>query len=165
MAVFQALRRAEGFKLVMLKEDRDGSLHEYPLDTSHRPELVIIDVQGELFFASADKLERRLKYILGRGVRFIVLRLAHAYNMDATCAEAIAQVAREAQAQGGRLILAGVKPGMYGTLDRAGLVRELGAETIFRHEPALLAATFRAIRFAEWLLAEARAQEKGKARA
>jgi hypothetical protein len=54
---------------------------------------------------------------------------------------------------------------MYGTLERAGLIRELGAETIFRHEPALLAATFKAIHFAEWLLAEARAQQKGKARA
>jgi SulP family sulfate permease len=162
MAVFQALRRAEGFKLVLLQEDRDGSLHEHPLDTSHCPELMIIDVQGELFFASADKLERLLKRIFHRGTRFMVLRPSHAYNMDATCAEAIAQVAREARTQGGRLILAGVKPGMYGTLERAGLVRELGPETIFRHEPALLGATFRAIHFAERLLAEAQAQQKGK---
>ena len=154
MAVFQALHRAEGFKLVMLKEDIDGKLAECPVDFTHKPDIVIIDVQGELFFASAEALKQRLYAMLRRRTRFIVLRLAHAYNMDATCAEAVAQVAREAQARGGRLILADVKPGMYGTLERAGIVNELGPDTVFRHEPTLLSASYKAIRYAETLLAQ-----------
>ena len=154
MAVFQALHRAEGFKLVMLKEDVDGRLAECPVDFTGKPELVIIDVQGELFFASAEGLKQRLYAMLRRRTRFIVLRLAHAYNMDATCAESVAQVAREAQARGGRLILADVKPGMYGTLERAGIVDQLGADTVFRHEPTLLSSSYKAIRYAEALLAE-----------
>ena len=81
-----------------------------------------------------------------------MLRLSHAYNLDATCAEAIAQVARYARARGQHLILAGVKPGMYGTLERAGLVREMGAEAIFRHEPLLLAATLKALDHAHALV-------------
>jgi SulP family sulfate permease len=166
MAVFQALHRAEGFKLVMLKEDLDGKLTECPVDFTHKPELVIIDVQGELFFASADGLKQRLYAVLRRRTRFIVLRLAHAYNMDATCAEAVGEVAREAQARGGRLILADVKPGMYGTLERAGIVDELGRDTVFRHEPTLLSASYKAIRYAETLLAESTvAQPNREARA
>jgi anti-anti-sigma regulatory factor len=69
-----------------------------------------------------------------------VLRLSRAYNLDATCAEAIAQVAHYAWARGQRLVLAGVKPEMYETLEHAGLVREMGPDPIFRHEPLLLAA-------------------------
>ena len=154
MAIFQALHRAEGFKLVMLKEDVDGTLTECPVDFTDKPELVIIDVQGELFFASAEGLKQRLYAMLRRRTRFIVLRLAHAYNMDATCAEAIGEVAREAQRRGGQLILADVKPGMYGTLERAGIVEQLGRDTVFRHEPTLLSASYKAIRYAE-----ARSQE------
>ncbi|MBK1717322.1 hypothetical protein CKO27_06660 [Thiocystis violacea] len=59
--------------------------------------------------------------------------------------EAIAQAARHARANHCHLILAGVKPGTYGTLERAGLVREMGADAIFQHEPMLLAATLKAL--------------------
>jgi hypothetical protein len=43
---------------------------------------------------------------------------------------------------------------MYGTLERAGIVDQLGRDTVFRHEPTLLSASYKAIRYAEALLAE-----------
>jgi len=151
VAIIQALRRAEGFKLVLLEEGPHGNLDEHPLATATCGPVVAIDLQGELFFAGAEELEQRLKTIFDHGTRAIVLRLSHAYNLDATCAAAIAQVARAARAQHKHLILAGVKPGMYGTLERAGLVREMGPETIFRHEPLLLSAMTKALAHAHAL--------------
>jgi SulP family sulfate permease len=152
VSIFQALRRAEGFNLELLAEGPDGHLVELPLEAPSGGRVVAIDLQGELFFAGAEVLERRLKAIYDSGTRALVLRLSHAYNLDATCAEAIAQVARYAQARGRHLILAGVKPGMYGTLERAGLVREMGAGAIFRHEPLLLGATLKALAHAHALV-------------
>jgi SulP family sulfate permease len=156
VSVFQALRRAEGFKLELLKEGPGGHLIELPLGSSHCPRVAAIDLQGELFFAGAEVLERRLKSIFDQGTRALVLRLAHAYNLDATCVEALAQVSRHARAQGSHLILAGVKPGMYDTLERAGLVAEMGADRIFRHEPLLLSATLKALAQAHALAGKGR---------
>jgi len=152
VSIFQALRRAEGFKLVLLQEGPHGHLVELPLETAHCGPVVAIDLQGELFFAGAEVLEQRLKAIFAHGTQAIVLRLAHAYNLDATCVEAIAQVARDARSKHKHLVLAGVKPGTYGTLERAGLVREMGPESIFRHEPLLLSATVKALAHAHFLV-------------
>lgn len=154
VSIFHALRRAEGFNLELLAEGPDGHLIELPLEAPPGGRVVAIDLQGELFFAGAEELEQRLKEIYDSGTRALVLRVSHAYNLDATCAEAIAQVARYARSRRGHLILAGVKSGMYGTLERAGLVREMGAEAIFRHEPLLLSATTKALAYAHVLVGE-----------
>lgn len=154
VSIFQALRRAEGFNLDLLQEGPDGHLVELPLETAKCGRVVAIDLQGELFFAGAEVLEQRLKAIFDNGTRALVLRLSHAYNLDATCAEALAQVARHARGRDSHLILAGVKPGMYGTLERAGLVRDMGADMIFRHEPLLLSATLKALAQAHALAGE-----------
>jgi sulfate permease, SulP family len=145
MAIYQALRRAEGFKLTVLEEDAAGHLFERPLVPADRAEVLVVALQGELFFAAAEVLDRRLRELLGNGTRFVVLHLTHAYNLDSTCAETIAQVARDARARGGRLILAGVRAGLHGTLERAGVLRELGEEAVFLHEDQVLASTRKAL--------------------
>jgi SulP family sulfate permease len=155
LAVSYALRRAEGFKLTRLDADAHGRVVERPLDDAAGPDVLAIALEGELFFAAAEELERRLAGLLANGTRFLVLRLAHAYNLDATTADALAHVAREARERGGRLILADVKPGPLGTLRRAGAIRHLGADAVFPHEEELLAATRRALAYARRLAVEA----------
>jgi SulP family sulfate permease len=156
LAVSYALRRAEGFKLTRLESDGQGRIVERPFDGREAPEVLAISLEGELFFAAAEELDRRLGALLANGTRFLVLRLAHAYNMDATTADALMNAARDARARGGRLILADVKPGLLGTLRRAGVVRQLGADAVFPHEEELLAGTRRAIEFANERAREAR---------
>jgi SulP family sulfate permease len=153
ISVFQALRRAEGFNLVNLVEDANGHLVERPEPPTGS--IATLDLQGELFFAAADELEQRLKAIFANGAQFVVLRLQQAYNVDITCAEALGVVGREAAKKGGRLILSGVRPGMYGTLQRAGVIDQLGPESVFEHEPTLLGSTRRAIAFAQSLTGSA----------
>jgi SulP family sulfate permease len=162
VSVLQALRRAEGFKITLLEIDGRGRFVEAPLETSHVKEVVALSLQGELFFAAAEELERRLRVLFSNGARFLVLRLTHAYNLDATTAQALTQVAREARARGGRLVLSGVRPGLYGTFARSGLIEDLGAEAVFRHEDEILASTRRAIAFAQEMAANAhpRASER-----
>jgi len=145
MSIIHALRRAESFRLVLIEPTSDGHWRESPLDFDRCADVVAIDLQGELYFAGAEVLESRLKTLFQHGARAIVLRLSHAYNLDATSAEALASVARHARARQCHLLLSGVKPGMYGTLERAGLVREMGIESIFRHTPELFADTHKAL--------------------
>jgi SulP family sulfate permease len=152
VSVYYALRRAEGFKLRVLAQGEDGSLGELPeRDMSRAGEVTVLNLQGELFFAAADELQAELVKLLETSARVIVLRVQEAYNMDATTAAAIVQVANKARKRGGRLLLCGVRPGMYGTFERAGLLHEIGEDAIFVAERELLASTRRAIQYAHEL--------------
>jgi SulP family sulfate permease len=162
VSIVQALRRAEGFKLTLL-EEHDGRLLEQPLPPEHGEEVAAVGLQGELFFAAAEVLERRLRELLANGTRFLVLRLTHAYNLDATCAETLAVVAREARARGGRLVLSGVRPGLRGTLERAGVLRQLGSDAVFAHEQELVRSTRKALAYARLLAVRARTEGLGGA--
>jgi SulP family sulfate permease len=160
VSLVQALRRAEGFKMVGLVEDGKGHLLEQPFSTSPLSEVVAIDLQGELFFAAADVLEERLLSILEDGPRYMVLRLAQSYNLDFTCAEALQHVARAASAKNGRLILSGVRTGTYGTLQRAGTLDAVGADAVFKLEAEVMGSTIHAIRYAHQLADAAKKTEQ-----
>ena len=148
-SVYFALRRAEGFKLRVMSETADGSLCEAVSDEPKQAgDVCLLNLQGELYFAAAEELQAELRRQLDDNTRFLVVRVQESYNMDVTTAEAIAHVAEEAQRRGGQLILCGVRAGMYGTLERAGLLSKFGEHGIFRAEPELLASTRRALAYA-----------------
>lgn len=149
LAVFLALRRAEGFTLMRLESDADGNLLEKPFDLTERAELMALDLHGELFFAAAEDLEHKLKGLFGGGTRYVVLRLQHAYNMDLTCAEALGQAAEDARRNGGALLLSGVRPDTYEILERAGQLRKILPQHIFRNEPLVLGSTLKALHYAK----------------
>lgn len=151
-SVYFALRRAEGFKLRVLSMGDDGALREsaHVAEGEAKP-ITVLNLQGELFFAAADELQAELVSLLQRSARVIVLRIQEAYNLDATTAAAIAHVAQEARRRGGRLLLCGVRPGMYGTFERAGLIAAIGEDAIFRAEREILGSTRRAVRYAHEL--------------
>jgi SulP family sulfate permease len=148
-----ALRRAESFKLRLYDESSDGHLVEVPMSSLANREVVTLDLQGELFFATAESLGQRLKDILYTGHPFIVLRLQQAYNMDITCADALIQVSQEARRLGGRLLLSGVRTGTHATLQRAGVIAEIGEDAVFIAEPTLLGSTNKALSYARELAA------------
>ena len=172
VSIFYALRRAEGFKLRVLDVAMDGGIHEsddarpgrlLPREESEEgtlpPEVTLLNLQGELYFAAAEELQTELKRVLaaaGEKPRFLVLRVQEAYNLDITTADALAHIADEARARGGRLILCGVRPGMYGTLERAGLISRIGGDAILPAEPEVLASTRKAIALALTLAEERR---------
>ena len=152
VSIFYALRRAEGFKLRVLLEGADGVLREDALaEPAAVGDVCLLNLQGELFFAAAEELSTELLRQLDGNTRFLVVRVQEAYNMDATTAEAIAHVATHAKKRGGRLILCGVRAGMYGTFERAGLLPKIGEDSLFRAESELLASTRKALAFAHAL--------------
>jgi SulP family sulfate permease len=154
MSVYFALRRAEGFKLRVLVPTHDGSWSEID-DVEHSPAagVLLLNLQGELFFAAAEELQTGLLRVLDSGPQVIVLRVQEAYNVDATTAAAIAYVAEEARRRGARLLLCGVRPGMYSTFQRAGLLATLGEDAVFRADRELLGSTRRAMEYADALVA------------
>lgn len=160
LSIFYALRRAEGFKLRVLLEMPTGGIVEAPeIDPKDVGDIALLNLQGELYFAAAEELQLELLRQLDGNTRFLVLRVQEAYNMDATTAEAIAHVAARARENGGRLILCGVRSGMFGTFERAGLLPKLGVENVFPAERELLASTKKALAYAHRLAEETPAEQ------
>jgi SulP family sulfate permease len=152
VSVYYALRRAEGFKLRVLSVAPDGSLRELSeLDPKQGSEVTMLNLQGELFFAAAEELQFELVRLLETSARFIVLRVQEAYNLDATTAAAIVHVAEKARKRGGRLLLCGVRPGMYGTFQRANFLPKIGEDAMFPADRELLGSTRRALAYAQQL--------------
>jgi SulP family sulfate permease len=157
LSIYFALRRAEGFKLRVMSEHADGSLREEGPEQSHaQSDVCLLNLQGELYFAAAEELQAELRRQLTGPTYYLVVRVQESYNMDATTAEAIAHVADEARQRGGQLILCGVRAGMYGTFERAGLLRKFGENGIFRAEPELLSSTRKALAYAHGVSAARR---------
>jgi SulP family sulfate permease len=159
LSLYFALRRAEGFKMQIMKFDEEGALRAAREgDPGGDSEVAVVNLQGELFFAAADEIQAGLLKLLdGSRARFVVLRLQEAYNLDATAAIALSKVAVEARGRGGRLVLCGVRPGMLGTLARSRAVDVIGRDAVFPHEGEMLASTRRASEFAHRLAAQAAA--------
>lgn len=155
VSIGSALLRAEGVKLTVFLEGDNGALVEAPhVKPSETGDVTVLNLQGELFFAAAEDLQGQLSRMLDANTRFLVLRVQEAYNMDATTAEAIGHVAKAARKRGGRLILCGVRPGMYGTLERGGVLHAIGSDCVFPTEEELLASTRKAIAYAHKLARE-----------
>jgi SulP family sulfate permease len=151
-SIYYALRRAEGFKLRVMTERPDGALcEEHEQDAAVHTDVCLLNLQGELYFAAAEELQAELRRQLTGETHFLVVRVQESYNMDVTTAQAVAQVADEARQRGGRLILCGVRAGMYGTFERAGLLHKFGEDGLFRAEPEMLSSTRKALAFAHAL--------------
>ncbi|MET0341223.1 MAG: SulP family inorganic anion transporter [Polyangiales bacterium] len=154
MSIYYALRRAEGFKLRVLHVNDDGSLSEHGEPPARSGPVCVLNLQGELFFAAADELSAELTRVFAGGARVVVLRVQEAYNLDATTAHAIAAIASQARRGGNRLLLCGVRAGMHGTFERAGLLPMLGEDALFSAEREILASTRHAIAYARQLVNE-----------
>lgn len=163
-SIYYALRRAEGFKLRAMTEQPDGSLREESSNEApSRGEVCLLNLQGELYFAAAEELQAELRRQLTGNTYFLVVRVQESYNMDMTTAEAMAHVADEARQRGGRLILCGVRTGMHGTFERAGLLPKFGTDGMFPAEPELLSSTRKALAHAHALAEQRRAKPELRA--
>ena len=129
------VRRAGALHMVQMVEAGPGRYREIEIDaqTGKHP-VVLLQLEGDLFFGVVDELERRLEQIRGHGARVIVLRLKRAHAIDATAAEALAAFVAHFKAGGGRLILCGLKPEMRARIQASHLGEVLGEENLLVSE-------------------------------
>ncbi len=142
-------RRAERFELHRLELGDDGELHESDWDGLQPGEQVVaLDVRGELFFAAVDKFEAQLRHLTTGDVRFLILRLRNARNLDTTICEGIERLVQAMKSNGGQIVFSGVPKGTEGTLRRSGVIDHLGEQSLFPTEGRVYRSTRHAIEWA-----------------
>jgi SulP family sulfate permease len=121
-------------------------------EDSPATDLLIFDLEGELFFGAAPELERYLDEITRRtqveGIRYVVLRVKRTRNPDFVSLEHLEHFLRESAAQGLTVLLAGVRPDFSKGLSNLGFGDWLPADRVFHEEAKVYSATLNAVRHA-----------------
>ncbi len=126
-------------------------------DEAVRRQLLVYDLEGELFFGAEPELQRHLSAIdqAARGdVRVVILVLERARNPDAAFLNLVEKLARSLQVRGVALLLCGVGPDLRTSLARTGLDARLGADHLFGGEAGDRSSTQESLAAAYALLGE-----------
>lgn len=122
-------------------------------------DVLIVDLEGELFFGAAPDLDKHLRdaadEAMRRQARYIVLRLKRVRNPDAVALEVLDVFLKEAHRDGLTIMLAGVRPDLLAALHRMGIAERHGEDLIFAEQEKDYSATLDAVRKAYDLAANA----------
>ena len=103
------------------------------------PGLVIYSIEGPLFFAAAEKLERTLAQIQ-RPATTLILRMGNVPFMDATGIDAVKEIIQDFKRHGATVLLVELRPNVRYKLQRGGVIAELGEahviDTLQKRTPA-----------------------------
>lgn len=139
--------------VVELVERPDGRMEERaPPKELPGNRVTVLDVYGDLFYAGARALERRLPSPADAPNPVVVLRLRGRTTVGATLVEVLANYAKKLQAVDGRLYLSGISKGAYEQIVRTGKLRLSGPVRAYEATPILGQSTQEAYADAQtWL--------------
>jgi len=91
--------------------------------------VVVYSIQGPFFFGAAEKLERTLAHTQRRA-HTLILRMGQVPFVDATGILAIEDIISDFRRNGAVVLLAELRPNVRQKLERAGILKHLGAENL-----------------------------------
>jgi SulP family sulfate permease len=138
----------------------EGLVRERRPNEARQPELLIYDIEGELFFGAAPQFADYLVEIGAEAERaavpYVVLRLKRTRDPDMVNAEHLEQFLRDQATRGITVLLAGVRPELLRILRNTGLTAWFPESQIFPEEDVVFSATLRAVRHANALAGKTR---------
>jgi SulP family sulfate permease len=93
--------------------------------------VTVLYIYGNLFYAAADTFEKSLPAAEGTSRAVVILLLRGYEDVGSTVTEVLRRYTQSLQANTGKLILAGVSPGLRDQLQRTGMLNLIGEENIF----------------------------------
>lgn len=100
---------------------------------SHRPEIAIVHVEGDLFFASCDLfLDQMRRLVEHPQQRAIILRMRNAHHLDATAAATIKDLIAFSRSRGCIFLVSGAHAEIERIFRQSGLMDFLGEHNFFR---------------------------------
>jgi SulP family sulfate permease len=126
--------RASRLSATELVVNRERMIRERQPDDPHCGKLVILGLEGELYFGAAPELEQHLDDLrvrAGEGVRVIVLRLKRTRNADMVCLERLLHFMKDMKERNVAVLLSGVRQDFADALGRLDSVQVLPADHVF----------------------------------
>lgn len=132
------LHKASKPGLKEISFDDSGNVVEENLTSQkkERPEIAIVHVEGDLFFASSELfLEQMRNLVEHPALKIIVLRLRNARNLDASVALTIKDLVLFARNNNRDVIVSGAHPEIERVFRNSGLIDTLSEKNFFRYHP------------------------------
>ena len=99
-----------------------------------RPEIAIVHVEGDLFFASSELFLDQMRHLVEHpALKIIILRLRNAHNLDASVALTIKDLVLFARANNRDVIVSGAHPYVERVFKNSGLLDTLTEANFFRY--------------------------------
>jgi SulP family sulfate permease len=157
MSFLLAVPRTGQMLLTEFAVSKEGAVHERLPEDEPCSRMLIVGLEGEMFFGSALSLEQHLDAIESKAqadTQVVVFRVKRARNPDAVGMALIEGCIDRLRARGVHVLLCGVRHGFLDAMKRSGLDAKLGEANIFLEQPVRQTSTLLAIRYAYQLLTE-----------
>ena len=148
------LRKVAEPEMVEYGYNEDGELAELSAKTRRpEPEVSIVHVEGELFFAAADLFYEQIRRVgEDPNLRVLVLKLLNAHHLDATSVMALEEFLDYLKEKNCHVLLCEVRRDVLRILKNSGVFSRMNRKNIFPHtmgNPTL--STAKAIKRAKFL--------------
>lgn len=135
--------------------NEDGELTEFSEKTKRaEPEVSIVHVEGELFFAAADLFYEQIRRVgEDENLRVLVLKLLHAHHLDASSVLALEELLDYLKEKNCHVLLCEVRRDALRILRDSGVLSRINRKNVFPHtasNPTL--STAKAIKRAKQLI-------------
>lgn len=137
LSFFFFVPRVSRLRVTEMILSKERVIREREPDDPRCARVVILSLEGELFFGAAPELDQILADLYRRtdqGVRVIVLRLKRTRNPDMVCMERMQHFLHDMESRGVVVLLCGVRPDFARALERLGFPDWLPADRIFLEE-------------------------------
>jgi SulP family sulfate permease len=126
--------RASRLRATELVVSPERVVRERRPDDPRCTRMIVISLEGDLFFGAAPELDQVLAHLSSRaeeGIRIIVLRLKRTRNADMVCLERLQHFLQEMQRRKVVVLLCGVREDFANALERLGFHDWLPREYVF----------------------------------
>lgn len=140
-------------KILMPAEDRFGKFLEREIGTVREPaSVLVLQLEGNLYFGSASDLESKLDSLSGMADVFI-LRLKQVISIDVTSMEIVRNFIHQVRLAGSQVVVCGLHGGLDSMIARSDMLGEVPEEDRFFSEDEVFASSTKALARARHLAA------------
>jgi SulP family sulfate permease len=128
-------------------EDEEGKFIELPIDRiqNRKPQIAIVNLEGDLYFAAVEGLQNQLETILETDLKVLILRFRRTHLLASTGTMALDHLIRSAHKKGVHVLFCGIHEEIRDILVSGGILKSLGGEHIFNADDQLFGSTQRAL--------------------
>jgi anti-anti-sigma factor len=141
LSLFFFLRITAKPDLTQLVPRANGRFDEVPFERAARAPIVLVNLEGDLYFAAVENLDYELERILAPETRVVVLRMKRLRAVGSSAMAILDRFRAMLQARNVVLVLCGVEPELRDVMTRSGLRERIGEPNIFYADNTLFQST------------------------
>jgi SulP family sulfate permease len=148
------LSESSHVNLTYIIEEEDGQFVELPMDrlTKRKPEIAIVNVEGDLYFAAVEAWQDQIETILESGLKVLILRFRRTHLLASTGIMALDQIIQLAEEKGISVLFCGMHDEIQEPLESAGILKSIGSSQIFNADDQIFSSAQNALARAKEIL-------------